>query len=412
MVTPLKSEKLRLVCVATYPPRRCGIGTFSYDLCNAVSAELASPVSCQVVAINDVPEGYHYDDSVCFDIMDEDISEYARTADFLNIRGVSVILLQHEFGIYGGTDGSHVTTIMRESRMPIITTLHTILSDPSPHQNEVFEEVARLSDRLVVMSQRSVDLLVHLYGVPESKIALIPHGIPDLPFVDSSFYKDQFGVQGRKVMLSFGLLSPGKGMEYVIEALPEIVKRHPELVFILLGATHPNIKKESGEAYRNRLHQRAEDLGVLEHVMFENRFVDLEELCEFLCAADIYITPYLGKQQIVSGTLAYALGAGNAVIATPYSYAEEMLADGRGRLVPFRDASAIATETCWLLDHELESQEIRKKAYLFTRDMVWRSVARQYLQLCTDVLSERSRHPKPLPKRSVKSSALQHAMPE
>jgi len=251
-----------------------------------------------------------------------------------------------------------------------------------------------------------------MYGVPEQKIALIPHGIPDLPYVDPSFYKEQFGVEGRKVMLTFGLLSPAKGLEYAIEALPEIVKRHPELVYIVLGATHPHVKKEHGEAYRNRLHQRAEDLGVLKHVIFENRFVELEELCEFLCATDIYLTPYLGQQQVVSGTLAYALGTGNAVISTPYSYAEEMLAEERGRLVPFRDSAAIAKETCWLLDHETETQAIRKKAYLFTRDMVWRSVARQYLQLCTEVLAERSRNPKPQPMLSVESSALRHAIPE
>ena len=412
MVTPVKSAKLRLACIATFPPRRCGIGTFSFDLCNAMSAELAFPESCQVVAINDVPEGYEYDDRVCFDILQDDISEYTRAADFLRIRGVSAILLQHEFGIYGGEDGSHILTMMRESRMPVITTLHTVLSEPSVHQREVFEEITRLSDRLVVMSQRSVDVLLHTYGVPQFKIAMIPHGIPDLPFVDPSFYKEQFGVEGRKVMLTFGLLSPAKGLEYAIEALPEIVKRHPELVYIVLGATHPNVKKEHGEAYRNRLHQRAEDLGVLEHIIFENRFVKLDELCEFLCASDIYLTPYLGKQQVVSGTLAYALGAGNAVISTPYSYAEEMLAEGRGRLVPFRDSSSIAEEACWLLDHETETQSLRKKAYLSTREMVWRSVSRKYLQLCTEVLSERSRHPKPLPKQSVESSALRHAMPE
>jgi len=412
VATPIDFAKLRLACVATFPPRRCGIATFSYDLCNAISTELASPGNCQVVAINDNPEGYRYNDRVCFDIQEQDISEYTRAADFLNIRGVSAMLLQHEFGIYGGADGAHVLTIMRETRMPIITTLHTILSDPSPHQREVFEKVAQLSDRLVVMSHRSIDILLHTYGVPRSKIVLIPHGIPDLPFVDPSFYKEPFGVHGRKVMLTFGLLSSGKGIEYAIEALPDIVKHHPELVYIVLGATHPNVKKKDGEAYRNRLHQRAEDLGVLDHVIFENRYVELDELCEFLCATDIYLTPYLGKEQIVSGTLAYALGAGNAAISTPYAYAEEMLAEGRGRLIPFRDSAAIARETCWLLDHEIDMQTIRKQAYLFTRDMVWSSVARHYLQLCTEVLTERDRHPKPLPKRSGESSVLRRAMPE
>ena len=412
MVSSVTYKNLGLACVATYPPRRCGIATFTYDLCNAISSELGSPDSCQVVAINDMPEGYGYNSQVRFEIQQEDIIGYTRAADFLNIRRVDLMLVQHEFGIFGGDDGAHVLTMMRASRRPIITTLHTILQDPSPHQREVFEELVRLSDRLVVMSQRAVEILRDEYRVASSKVAVIPHGIPDLPFVDPSFYKDQFGVQGRKVMLTFGLLSPSKGIEYGIEALPRVVQRHPELVYVVLGATHPHVKKKSGEEYRHRLCQRAEDLGVLDHVMFEDRYVDLEELCEFLSAADIYLTPYLVREQIVSGTLAYALGGANAVISTPYWYAREMLADDRGRLVPFRDSAAIAKEISRLLDHETEAHAMRKRAYLFTRDMVWRSVAREYLQLCTEVLRDRTYDPKPLPKRAVETSALRHGVPE
>ena len=412
MVTPITFKSLRLACVATYPPRQCGIATFSHDLCGAVSTELASADSCQVVAINDLPEGYGYDGRVCFEILEEDVSDYTRAADFLNIRRVDVMLVQHEFGIFGGDEGAHLLTLMQASRMPIITTVHTVLEDPSPQQQEVFEELVRQSDRLVVMAQRGKQILCDRYGVPASKVVMIPHGIPDLPFVDPSFYKDQFGVTGRKVMLTFGLLSPGKGIEHAIEALPRIVERHPELVYIVLGATHPNAKRESGEQYRLRLHQQAEDLDVLDHVMFADRYVDLQELCEFLCAADIYLTPSLSQQQSVSGTLAYALGAGKPVISTPYNYAREMLADGRGRLVPFRDGPAIADAVCWLLDHEAESQEMRKNAYLFTRDMVWKSVAREYVQLCHEVLAEREHRPKPLPKRTVQTSALRHAVPK
>ena len=259
--------------------------------------------------------------------------------------------------------------------LPIITTLHTVLENPPSRQREVFEELSRLSDRLVVMAQKGKEILCDKYGVPASKIAVIPHGIPDLPLVDPSFYKDQFGVAGRKVVLTFGLLSPSKGIEYAIEALPQIIERHPEVVYIVLGATHPGVKRKSGEQYRHRLHRQAEDLGVLDHVMFTDRYVQLEELCEFLYAADIYLTPYLGQQQIVSGTLAYALGAGKAVVSTPYSYAQELLAEGRGRLVPFSDGPAIAEAVSWLLEHETENQKMRKNAYLFTRDMVWKSVA-------------------------------------
>jgi glycosyltransferase involved in cell wall biosynthesis len=411
VVTLPTFKSLRLACVATYPPRQCGIATFSYDLCGAISAEIASPDNCQVVALNDLPEGYAYDGRVRFEILKEDISDYRRAADFLNIRRVDVMLVQHEFGIFGGDYGAHLLTLMQASRMPIITTLHTVLENPSPRQREIFEEMVRQSDRLVVMTQRGKGVLGERYGIPESKIAVIPHGIPDLPFVDPSFYKDQFGVSGRKVMLTFGLLSPGKGIEYAIEALPQIIPRHPELMYIVLGATHPNVKRESGEQYRLRLHQKAEDLGVLDHVIFTDRYVELEELCEFLCAADIYVTPYLDQQQSVSGTLSYALGAGKPVISTPYNYAEEMLADGRGRLVPFRDAPAIAEAVCWLLDHEADSQKMRKNAYLFTRDMVWKSVARGYVQLCHEVRAERVHRPKPLPKRTVQTSALQHAVP-
>ncbi len=405
-------KNLRLACVGTYPPRRCGIATFSCDLCEAISHELASSDGCQVVAINDIPEGHGYDGRVRFEILEEDISDYTRAADFLNIRCVDVMLVQHEFGIFGGEEGEHLLTLMGASRMPIITTLHTVLENPSSQRREVFEELVRLSDRLVVMAQKGKEILCDKYGIPGSKIAVIPHGIPDLPFVDPGFYKDQFGVAGRKVMLTFGLLSPSKGIEYVIEALPQIIERHPEVAYIVLGATHPNVKRENGEQYRHRLHRQAEDLGVLDHVMFTDRYVELEELCEFLCAADIYLTPYLGQQQIVSGTLAYALGAGKAVVSTPYSYAQELLAEDRGRLVPFRDGPAVAEAVSWLLEHETENQKMRKNAYLFTRDMVWKSVARGYVQLCHEVLAERAHHPKPLPKRTVQTSALRHAVPE
>ncbi|OHB79709.1 MAG: glycosyl transferase family 1, partial [Planctomycetes bacterium RBG_16_64_10] len=374
--------------------------------------ELKDDQAAHVVAMNDVPEGYSYPAQVSFEVRQEEPSDYRLAADFSNIRGMDLLLVQHEYGIYGGADGAHILTMLRDVRMPIVTTMHTVLQDPSDHLRAVTDELVELSDRIVVMAQRAVDILTNVYAVPAEKLVIIPHGIPDVPFVDPSFYKDHFGVEGRKVLLTFGLLSPGKGIEYAIEALPEIVKHHPELIYIVLGATHPLIKKSRGEEYRHKLQHLAEDLGVLEHVMFQDRYVDLDELCEFLGAADIYITPYLGKEQIVSGTLAYAMGTGNAVIATPYSYAEELLAENRGRLVPFRDPQAIAREVLALLDDEGARHSMRKRAYLHTRDFVWRQVALSYLQVFRDVRRQPMLRRHAIGQPTSDATSVLHAVPE
>ena len=264
--------------------------------------------------------------------------------------------------------------------MPIVTTLHTILHDPDPDQRRVLEEVAAMSDRLVVMSERGVEFLHEVYGVLPEKIDLTPHGIPDVPFVDPSFQKDLFGVEGKIVLLSFGLLSANKGIENVIAALPAILARHPNVVYIILGATHPHVVRNEGETYRLSLQWLAQEKGVEGHVIFYNRFVSLEKLVEFIGAADIYITPYLDAAQITSGTLAYTLGAGKAVISTPYWYAEEMLAYGRGVLVPFRDPVALADQVINLLDNEAKRHAMRKRAYVFGREMIWPQVARRYME--------------------------------
>jgi len=412
MTNPLPLKKLRLACVGTYPPRFCGIGTFTFDLCESICAVLEDPKATQVTAIDDIPEGYSYSDRVRFEIRQEDPGSYRLAADFMNIRGIDLLLVQHEYGIYGGQDGAHLLTLLHDARMPIVTTLHTVMPEPSTHLRQLTEELVRLSDRVVMMTHGAVQLLQEVYGAPPDKLAMIPHGIPDLPFVDPSFYKDQFGVEQRKVVLTFGLLSPGKGIEFMIQALPKLVNDHPELIYIVLGATHPQVKRTHGEKYRHQLQRLAEDLGVLDHVLFENRYVDLEELCEFLGAADIYVTPYLSQEQITSGTLAYALGAGKAVVSTPYSYAQEMLADGRGRLVPFQDPDAITHEIEWLLENEQERQAMRKRAYLFTRDMVWQQVGRAYLKLFHSMARQRLSSPRILPRPSSESLSLQRAVPE
>lgn len=383
----------RFAFLGTYLPRVCGIATFTHDLCEAVDDVSGEETRCFAVAMSDVPEGYRYPERVRFEIRQNVVADYRRAADFLNMSLVDALFLQHEFGIFGGEAGEHLLVLLHELRPRLITTLHTVPKDPSAEQRRVVEELVRLSDRLVVMSERSVEFLSEVYGAPKEKVALIHHGIPDLPFVDPSFYKDQFGVAGKQVLLSFGLVSPGKGLEYGIDALAEVVAKHPDVVYVILGATHPHVKRMYGEEYRLALQRRAAERGVAEQVIFQNRFVELEELCEFLGCADLYLTPYLNQEQIVSGTLAYAMGAGNAVISTPYWYAEEMLADDRGRLVPFRSAEALAEQIDDLLSHATVCHRIRKNAYMFTRQMVWPKVAQAYLKVFDEVLAARTERP-------------------
>lgn len=369
----------RIAFIGNYLPRQCGIATFTTDLCEAIASQYAE-TTCIAVPVNDIETGYTYPTRVRFELMEKDIESYRRAADFLNINNVDLVCVQFEYGIFGGRAGSHILSLLRELRMPIVTTLHTILKKPDSDQRRVLEEVAALSDRLVVMSERGSEFLQQIYNVSSKKIDLIPHGIPDVPFVDPSFNKDLFGVEGKTVLLSFGLLSASKGIETVISAMPEIVARYPESVYIIVGATHPHVIKHEGETYRLSLQWLAQQKGVESNVIFYNRFVTLEELIEFIGAADIYITPYLNEAQITSGTLAYTLGAGKAVISTPYWYAQEMLSDGRGILIPFRDHKALAEQVINLLDNEAERHAMRKRAYKFGRAMIWTKVAQRYME--------------------------------
>jgi glycosyltransferase involved in cell wall biosynthesis len=377
--TVVNSTINRIAFIGNYLPRQCGIATFTTDLCEAVALQY-SGTTCIALPVNDIVAGYEYPARVRFELTEKDIDSYLRASDFLNINDVDMVCLQFEYGIYGGKEGSHILSLLRGLRMPIVTTLHTILNNPNPDQRRVLEEVAALSDRLVVMSERGSEFLHDIYHVPLNKVDMINHGIPDVPFVDPSFNKDLFGVEGKIVLLSFGLLSSNKGIETVISALPEIVARFPDLVYIVVGATHPHVLQTEGETYRLSLQWLAQQKGVPGNVIFYNSFVTLEELVEFIGAADIYITPYLNEAQITSGTLAYTLGAGKAVISTPYWYAQEMLSDGRGVLVPFRDPEAMAKEVINLLDNEAERQAMRKRAYMFGRTMIWSEVAQRYME--------------------------------
>ncbi len=374
------SPKTRNIAfVGDYIPRRCGIATYTSDICEAVAAEYPE-TQCVVGSVNDRPEGYDYPERVRFEIEEQKLDSYQRAAHFLNINNVEVVSVQHEFGIYGGPAGSHLLEFLRDVRKPVVTTLHTVLRDPNADQRAVMEQLDLLSNRFIVMAERGRNMLVDIYGVEVSKIDLIPHGVIDMPFIDSNFYKDLFGVEGKTVLLTFGLLSPNKGIEFVIDALPAILQLHPNLVYIVLGATHPQLLSREGETYRRKLERLVEDRGVKEHVIFHNQYVSLEQLKEFIGAADIYITPYLNEAQITSGTLAYTFGAGKAVVSTPYWHAQELLAGERGVLVPFRDSQAIAEGVNHFLSNPMLMTAMRKRAWKAGREMIWPAVARRYME--------------------------------
>jgi glycosyltransferase involved in cell wall biosynthesis len=372
------SRVRKIAFVGDHLPRKCGIATFTSDLLAAVAG--AYPQSqCLAVAVNDIAGGYEYPEVVRFEIEEQDLSSYLRAADFLNISNVDIVCLQHEYGIYGGAAGGHILALLRELRMPVVTTLHTVLAEPKADQRRVMEGLISLSTRLVIMAERGRRMLQEIYLAPPAKIDLIPHGIPDVGFVDPTYFKDQFGVEGKVVLLTFGLLSPNKGIENVINALPQILAEYPEVVYIVLGATHPNELREHGEAYRLSLEILAKKNKVDKNIIFYNRFVELENLKEFIGAADLYITPYLNEAQITSGTLAYAFGAGKAVVSTPYWHAAELLAEDRGVLVPFADSPAIAREVIGLLRDDTRRHAIRKNAYKMGREMVWNNAAQLYM---------------------------------
>jgi len=379
-----KDPLRRVAILSTYLPRRCGIATFATSLSEAL-AVAAPETDVLAIAMNDRREGYQYPQRVKFEVPENRPTSYRLASEFLNINQADVVSVQHEYGIFGGPDGRHVLDLVRRLRMPVVTTLHTVLNEPTDGQHRTLVRLAELSDRLVVMAHRAVEFLTTVYGIDPNKVVFIPHGIPDVPFVDPNYYKEQFG-----------LLGPGKGIESTIDALPRIRKAHPDAVYLVVGPTHPHVQAKHSEDYRMSLEQRAARLGVGDAVMFHNRFVKLHELCEFLSVADVYVTPYLNEAQVTSGTLAYAMGTGNAVVSTPYWYAQEMLADGRGRLTPFRNPDALADTIVDLFTHETERHAIRKRAYDFTRTMVWPRVAEQYLGLFAQVVDARRRHPRPV----------------
>jgi glycosyltransferase involved in cell wall biosynthesis len=378
-VIPGLSLPMRVAVVGNHLPRQCGIATFTTDLCDAIAVEYGA-AAVLVVAVNDQQSRYGYPARVQFEVTEGDLSSYQAAADFLNSSRVDLVCLQHEYGIFGGKSGSYVLRLLQNLKMPVVTTLHTVLREPDIDQLIVMQEIAEHSDRLIVMSEHSSQFLQDVFRVPGEKIELIPHGIPDLPFAEPAYYKDSLSTKGKTVLLTFGLLSPNKGFESVIQALPRILSRHSNVVYMIAGATHPHVRRREGDRYRLQLQALAKELGVEENVVFHNRFVTPQEMVSLVGSADIYVTPYRHEAQAVSGTLAYALGAGKAIVSTPYWHAAELLDDGRGALVPFEDPAAIADTVIRLLDNDAARQAMRKRAYLYARRMVWDRVAQSYMR--------------------------------
>ena len=395
----------RIAFIGNYLPRQCGIATFTTDLCTALATEYGAG-RLFAIPVNDPESRYEYPEQVRLELEQEDLASYERAAEFLNFNGNDLVCVQHEYGIYGGVAGGHILTLLRKLKMPVVTTLHTVLRDPDPDQRFVLEELTRLSDRVVVMSEQAAQFLRDVYAVPNSKIDIIPHGVPDFQFMDPNYFKDKFGVEGKSVLLTFGLLSPNKGIENVIRALPAILAKHPNVVYIVSGATHPHIRRREGERYREELQALAEQLGVASNLMLPNRFVSAEELVEHVGAADIYITPYRQEAQIVSGTLAIALGAGKAIISTPYWHAKELLANNRGVIVPFQNPEAIAQAVLHLLDNDGQRHAMRKRAYLHSRETIWPKTAQKYMASFQRARFERSLQPRAARKDDVAAGAL------
>ncbi len=372
----------RVAFIGNHLPRRCGIATFTHDLHRAVATARSGLETC-VVAMTDSGGNYMYPGPVRLQVRETELGDYALAAATLNRERFDVVSLQHEYGIFGGEAGGHIVDMLARLEMPIVTTLHTVLQQPSPAQRAVMGQIVEVSTTLVVMAEKGRELLQSVHGVPAHKIEVIPHGIPDFPYREPDSAKAKLGFSGKTVILTFGLLSPSKGIETVIDAMPEIIEACPNAVYVILGATHPNLVRDQGEAYRTSLAARAEDRGVAGHVVFINQFVDQPKLLEFISMCDLYVTPYLNEAQMTSGTLAYSFGLGKAVVSTPYWHARELLGDGRGILVPFGDAKAIGQEIKSLLGNDRRRQAMRKQAYAASRSMTWAQTAEHYLAAFT-----------------------------
>lgn len=380
----VKDAEKRVVFISTFPPRKCGIATFTTDLIKNAGAAAAGQLTPLVVTMRS-DDTLKYNDPVKFEIRQNVRRDYICAADYINFSHVDLVSVQHEFGLFGGEAGSYLSLLLNRLKAPVITTLHTVLDAPTADYYKSMTDVCACSDMVVTMNERGVDMLEGTYGIDRQKIRLVPHGIPDLPFVDSNYYKHKFGLEGKRTILTFGLINKNKGIEVMLKAMPRIIEAEPNVMYIVLGMTHPLVLKYEGESYRFSLQQTVKDLHLQDHVIFHNRFVDDAELHNFLCAADVYVTPYLSREQLTSGTLAFAVGTGKAVVSTPYWAATELLDDGRGKLVPFGDAEALAQEITGLLQDDESFYALRGKAYDYSRSKTWPKIGQVYWELFSQI---------------------------
>jgi glycosyltransferase involved in cell wall biosynthesis len=375
---------MKIAFIGTYPPRQCGIGTFTNNLVKAIVANTDSKKiskHAMVIAINEDGQQYKYPEEVKHVIRQNHQRDYVDAAKLINYSDAEVCMLQHEFGIFGGNDGVYILPLLHRLEIPLVVTFHTVLKDPSYTQRSIIEEIGKKAARIVVMSKRAVEFLTEIYGIPKEKIALIEHGVPEFKHLPIEKAKQKHGLTGKKVLLTFGLLSRNKGIETVINALPKVVEKHPDLRYIILGTTHPNVLKQAGDEYRNYLRRLVKELGLETHVYFNNEFATEKNLFEFLNASDIYITPYLNEAQITSGTLSYAIGAGCTVVSTPYWHAQELLDNNRGRLFDFKNSEELSEILIDLLDNEKKMAQIRYKAFEYGKKIRWPKIGKQYLYL-------------------------------
>lgn len=386
------NKQLRVLFIGTYVPKECGIATFTSDLLNSVSGE-NNDVHCEVIALSDPSETYNYPEEVVFQIHRDKLEDYYLAADYINQSDADIVCLQHEFGLFGGNAGDYVFALLSGINKPVITTMHTVIREPELEYRVSTEQLIKYSEKLVVMSQAAVDMLKNVYNVPGDKIEIIFHGVPDYPFNDCSKYKKMLNLKGSPLVLTFGLLSQNKGIESVLEALPEVVSQYPDLVYLVLGATHPMVKKTQGEVYRQYLKNKVSELGLENNVVFHDKFVEKEELCNYILASDIYASPYLSREQIVSGALTYAIGMGKAIVSTPYWYAQEMLSENRGLLVDFGDMEGFKNSLLYLTENPEECDKMRRKAYDFGRKMTWKNVGKEYNKVFGKALKHYNAYP-------------------
>ncbi|MDY9925120.1 glycosyltransferase family 4 protein [Methanosarcina sp.] len=387
------NKQLKVLFIGTYVPKECGIATFTFDLLNSVSG-VHDNIHCEVIALNDPSETYDYPEEVVFQIERDKIEDYYRAADFINQSDADIVCLQHEFGLFWGNAGDYIFSLLSGINKPVITTMHTVIREPEPEYRTSTEKLIKYSEKLVVMSQTAVDMLKDVYNAPEDKIEIIFHGVPDYPFNNCEKYKKILSLKGSPLVLTFGLLSQNKGIESMLEALPDVVSQYPDLVYLVLGATHPVVKKHNGEAYRQYLMNRVSELGLGNNVIFHDKFVEKEELCNYILASDIYASPYLSREQIVSGALTYAIGMGKAIVSTPYWYAQEMLSDNRGMLVDFGDKDGFKNSLLYLIENPDECNNMRKNAYDFGRKMTWKNVGKEYNAVFSKALKKYSTYPR------------------